>query len=431
MEKRRDMTGIIFIAILPTIALVLWLFSPGVSLDFKDKWDFFFFLGKAFGVVGMIMFAISMILSAKFKFLEEFFYGLNRVYIKHSQIGQIAFMLMLFHPILLLAEYTDLTFGGAVGFFSLGGSLAQSFGVVSLYLMIILIFLTLYMRPKYHIWKWTHKFMGLAFFFAGLHVFLIPSDTSVFLPLRIYVLLISGFAIYAFTYHTILGFITNKKYVYVVSDLKNFDNIVEVRLSPVGSKKMDFIPGQFAFISFRDKKIGTESHPFSMSSGLNDNTVSFTIKNLGDFTSNLSNLKIGTEVYLEGPFGKFSYNEAEFKKQIWIAGGIGITPFLSMAKSIPRDNGFSVDLYYCVRDEKEAVYLKELSSLENPSLNIIPFYSNTEGFINANVIDKKSNGIKDKSIFICSPVAMLETLKRQFRISGIPANLIHSEEFSL
>lgn len=102
-----------------------------------------------------------------------------------------------------------------------------------------------------------------------------------------------------------------------------------------------------------------------------------------------------------------------------------------MAKSIPRDNGFSVDLYYCVRDEKEAVYLKELSSLENPSLNIIPFYSNTEGFINANVIDKKSNGIKDKSIFICSPVAMLETLKRQFRISGIPANLIHSEEFSL
>lgn len=431
MEKRRDMTGIIFIVALPAIALLLWLFSPDVSLDFNDKWDFLFFLGKAFGVVGMIMFAISLILSAKFKFLEDFFFGLNRVYIKHSQIGQIAFMLMLFHPLLLLFEYTDLTFGGAIEFFSLGGSLAQSFGVVSLYLMIILIFLTLYFRPKYHIWKLTHKFMGLAFFFAGLHVFLIPSDTQVFMPLRIYVLGISAFALYAFFFHTIFGFLTTKKYSYVVSEIKNFDNIIEIKLNPIGSKKLKFTSGQFAFISFKDKNIGTESHPFSFSSGSGEDSISFTIKNLGDFTSNLKNLKVGTEVFIEGPFGKFSYSLADFKNQIWIAGGIGITPFLSMAKTLPKDGEYKVDLYYCVRNREEAVYLDELNSLNNPNLKIIPFYSNTEGFINANAISSKSNGLKDKSIFICSPVAMLETLKRQLSISGVPREIIHSEEFSL
>lgn len=431
MEKRRDMTGIIFITVLPAIGLLLWLFSPGVSLEFKDKWEFFFFLGKAFGVVGMIMFAISLILSAKFRVLENFFFGLNRVYIKHSQIGQIAFILMLFHPILLLAEYTDLTFGGALGFFSFKGGLAQSFGVISLYLMILLIFLTLYFRPKYHIWKWTHKFMGLAFFFAGLHVFLIPSDTQVFMPLRIYVLGISAFALYAFFFHTVLGFLTTKKYSYVVSGLKNFENIVEIKLTPIGSERLQFTSGQFAFISFKDKKIGTESHPFSFSSGSGDKDISFTIKNLGDFTSNLKNLKVGTEVFVEGPFGKFSYSLADFKKQIWIAGGIGITPFLSMAKTLPKDGEYNIDLYYCVRNKEEAVYLDELNSLNNPNLKVIPFYSNTEGFINANAINQKSNGLKDKSIFICSPVAMLETLKRQLSISGVPRELIHSEEFSL
>ncbi len=423
--------GMIFVFGIQVIALVLLFLSPSFNTDFNTTYSISVGLGKIFGVLGLTLFATSLILSARFHFLENLFYGLNKVYERHSQIGQIAFMMMLFHPLLLLYKYTDLSFARAISFLTPNPStLAINFGIFSLYLLIALIFLTLYFRPKYHIWKWTHKFMGLAFFLGGLHAFLIPSDTSSYLPLRVYVLFVSAVAVYSFLYHTVFGKYTNKKYKYIVESISNLgEGITEVILSPKG-EKLDFKAGQYAFISFDSVLTGRESHPFSFSSNDDDNKISFTIKNLGDFTSKIQKLEKGTLAFIEGPFGKFSYEEASSKKQIWIAGGIGITPFLSMAKSIVKENGYDVDLYYCVRNPREAVYLSELEKLNNPQIKIIPHFSDTDGFINANIIKEKS-GLDDKSIFICSPVPMIKALKKQFKNNGILTNAIYSEEFSL
>lgn len=431
-EKFKNNLGMIFVILIQVIGIILLFLSPSFNTDFNTTYSITLAFGKIFGVLGMTLFATSLILSARFHFLENMFYGLNKVYERHSQIGQIAFMMMLFHPLLLLYKYTDLSFSRAISFLTPNPStLAINFGIFSLYLLIALIFLTLYFRPKYHIWKWTHKFMGLAFFFGGLHAFLIPSDTSSYMPLRIYIVFVSACALYAFLYHTVFGKYTTPKYSYIVENVNDLgEGITEVNLIPNTNKKLNFKPGQYAFISFESKITGKESHPFSFSSNNTDNKISFTIKNLGDFTSNIKSLEKGTKALIEGPFGKFSYDTANSKKQIWIAGGIGITPFLSMAKSITHENGYEVDLYYCVRNPKEAVYLNELLSINNPQIKIIPHYSDTAGFINANIIKEKS-GILDKSIFICSPVSMIRALKKQFKNNGISLGSIYSEEFSL
>jgi len=432
MKNIKYNLGLVFVVLISLVAMVLLFMSPTFVIDFSDTSTTTLLFGKIFGILGMTLFGTSLILSARFHFLENIFYGLNKVYERHNQIGQIAFMMMLFHPLLLLYNYTDLSFGRAISFFTPNAStLANNFGMIALYLMIVLIFLTLYFRPKYHIWKWTHKFMGLAFFFAGLHAFLIPSDTSSFLPLRVYMLGFSAIALYSYIYHTVLGKYTTPKYKYFVQEVKDLgENITEVILKPV-KDKLNFKSGQYAFISFDSKETGRESHPFSFSSNQEQDFISFTIKNLGDFTSKVKNLAINTVASLEGPFGKFSYSTADSKKQIWIAGGIGITPFLSMAKSIQKENGYDVDLYYCVRNAKEAVYLQELSALKNPQVKIIPYFSDEMGFINADIINQKSGTIEDKSIFICSPVFMIKALKKQFSLKGIPGSSIYSEEFSL
>ncbi len=423
--------GIIFVILIQVIGLVLLFLAPSFNTDFNTTYSILTSFGKIFGILGITLFATSLLLSARFSFLENIFYGLNKVYERHSQIGQIAFMMMLFHPLLLLYKYTDLSFARALSFFTPNvNTLANNFGMFSLYLLIVLIFLTLYFRPKYHIWKWTHKFMGLAFFFGGLHAFLVPSDIANYLPLRIYILFISGVSLYAFLYHTVFGTYTTKKYSYIVKEVKDLgENITEIILSP-NKEKLEFKAGQYAFISFKSKITGRESHPFSFSSKQGENDISFTIKNLGDFTQNIKNLEKGTLADIEGPFGKFTYDNANFKKQIWIAGGIGITPFLSMAKSIKGQNDYNVEIYYCVRNEKEAVYLNELLSLNDPQIKIIPHYSDNSGFINANLIKEKS-GLDEKSIFICSPVPMIRALKKQFKNKGINDNFIYSEEFSL
>ncbi len=428
---KKNYSGVLFIFLLPIISLVLLFNSKGLNLAPKNVNEFMLLLGKIFGILGMSTFAISIILSARLPILDKIFNGLNVVYLRHSQIGQISFILMLFHPILLLSNYTDMTFEGALHFIFISSDWNLNFGILALFLMILLIVLTLYFQIKYNVWKWTHKFMGLAFFLASLHVFLIPSDISRYLPLRIYMLVLSGVAIGFYLYRSILHKYAVEKYTYEVSEVKKVgSSITEIILKPT-DKKLLFTAGQFIFISFLDKNIGLESHPFSITAGNDKEDLSITIKDLGDYTKNIDKVLVGTKALVEGPFGRFSYKDSIYKKQIWIAGGIGITPFLSMARSIESKDGYEIDLYYCVKNESESIYLTELSNYQNKGIQVIPFYSEKEGFINVEKIKEISGSLPDKSIFICSPVSMIQALRAQFIRNGISKSVIHSEEFSL
>ncbi|MEK7588889.1 MAG: ferric reductase-like transmembrane domain-containing protein [Patescibacteria group bacterium] len=431
MQNHKLNLGIIFVVVLSLVGVFLWVLAPTTNFTFTNTLDALTLFGQLFGILGFTLFATSLILSARFYFLENLFYGLDKVYKRHSQIGQIAFMLMLFHPLLLLGNYNGFSFSGAVAFFTPSAYWPINWGIFSLGLMILLIILTLYLRPKYNIWKWTHKFMGLAFFFGAVHAFLIPSDVATYMPLRIYVFVIFTFGIGSFIYHSILGKFLEKKYKYVVSNVRVLGgNITEVLLKPVG-EKLKFTPGQFAFVSFADENVSKESHPFSLSGNAVDETISFTMKNLGDYTSTLPNLKIGAKALIDGPYGKFSYKDAEFKKQIWIAGGIGVTPFLSMIKQVQNEIEYSVDVYYCVKNESEAVHLEELSMSTNNQIKLIPHYSDTDGFFNVDVLKKKSGSLVWKDIFLCAPPGMIHALRKQLLADGVPEEHIHSEEFNL
>lgn len=431
MQKFKYKLGMVFVVAISAIAVLLWVLAPSTVFKFESTLDVLRMLGQLFGILGFTLFGTSLILSARFKFLENFFYGLNKVYERHSQIGQIAFMMLLFHPLLLLGNYNGFSFQGAINFFTPSNYWPINWGIFALGLMILLIILTLYLRPKYNIWKWTHKFMGLAFFFGAVHAFLIPSDIATYMPLRVYILSVFIFSIYSFIYHTVLGKFLIKKYQYVVAGVQVLGgNVTEVLLKPAG-EKLAFTSGQFAFVSFKDKNVSSESHPFSLSSPTDTDTLSFTMKNLGDFTSSLPNLEIGSSALIEGPFGKFSYKDTTFKKQIWIAGGIGVTPFLSMIYDVVKNPEYSVDFYYCLKNEKEAVHLEDLKKLENSQIKIIPYYADVSGFLNASVVEKLSGGLKDKDVFLCAPPTMIQALRRQFTSLGVERDRLHSEEFNL
>ncbi len=431
MQHKKHNTGISFVAGLSVMGVFLWILSPSTNFTFNNTLDTLTLLGQLFGILGFTLFATSLILSARFRFLENLFYGLDKVYKRHSQIGQVAFMLMLFHPLLLLGNYNGFTFTGAVEFFTPSKYWPINWGIFSLGLIILLIVLTLYLRPKYHIWKWTHKFMGLAFFFGAVHAFLILSDVATYMPLRVYVFTVFTLGIGSFIYHSILGSFLKKKYKYIVSNVRVLGgNITEVLLKPIGDK-LQFTPGQFAFISFQDDKVTNESHPFSFSSGVLEDTLSFTMKSLGDYTSTLPSLKVGSKALIDGPYGKFSYKDTEFKKQIWIAGGIGVTPFLSMIKSVKNEIEYSVDVYYCVRNKSEAVYSEELAMSTSSHIRLIEHYSDTEGFFNVEILKKKSGSLVWKDIFLCAPPAMIHAMRRQLLADGVPPEHIYSEEFNL
>lgn len=422
------------VILLSLFPIVLWFLAPSYTARFSDISTSMSNLGQIFGLVGATSFAINLILSTRLPFVEKLFFGLNIVYKRHSYLGQIAFLLLILHPLLLIPKYANDSFYQAALFLLPSGNLAINFGWFALVGMIVLIVLTIFIPIKYNFWKVTHKFFGYFFFLASLHIWLIPSDVSRYLPLRVYILSIAFIGLSAYIYYTILGKFFVKKLPFLVREVNLFsDSVINIVLEPL-DRKLEFVPGQFIFVSFRSEKISRESHPFSLTSNPSDINISISTKKLGDYTNKLTDLKVGEKVLVEGPYGVFSYTNSKNKKQIWVAGGIGITPFISMAKSIKPSDGYNIDLYYCLKNEAEAIYLILLQKIAinlGGCIRIIPYYSDIKGFINADAIEKESIQLEDKDIFLCAPPIMINALRSQLLTKGINKKLIHSEEFNL
>jgi len=362
------------------------------------------------------------------------FNGLNNVYKKHNILGQYAFIMLLFHPLLLLPRYAASN-KEAAAFLFFSSDFARNFGIFSLALMILLIVLTLYLKPKYNLWKITHKFFGLALFLGGLHAFLIPSFVMQNPPLSIYVLGFAVLGLTAFTYRTLLGWLLVKKYDYSVEKIiKLDDEVVEISLKPL-KNKINYQSGQFIFIAFKQAGLTSESHPFSISSSPDEEYLKITVKKLGDFTGKLFQvLQTGASAKIEGPFGIFSYQKSNNHDQIWIAGGIGITPFVGMAKNLLHDaKDYNIYLFYCIKEEEKAVYadlLKKIEQTISSSLKVILFYSNENGRISFAKIKNLTDKAFQRDAFICAPPKMIASLTADFVNNGVNKYQIHSEEFN-
>lgn len=390
-------------------------------------------LGQIAGLTGMTLFALNLILAGRFKFLDNFFYGLNRTYNSHRVVGTISFSLLLFHPLFLVFQYVRVSLRGAALFLlPFTGDIAVTYGILALWSMIILLVLTYYINLKYHNWKITHKFMVAVFILAILHAWLIQSDISHDPFLRIYIFSLAGLGLISGFYRAFLSKYLNRSYLYEVKDYKwVIENVLDLKMAPQG-RAMSFKAGQFIFARFIKSKVSSESHPFSLSSAPDEQSLKLTIKSLGDYTSSLKDLAKGDVAALDGPFGRFIHEGTHAKDQIWLAGGIGITPFLSMARELKKENDHKIDLYYCTKDQAEAVFLDELMDIsrKNNNLKIIIWYSSTQGRINGQLVKETSQGLANKEIFLCGPVPFMNSLAKQFSALGVKRSKIHFERFS-
>jgi len=420
------------IFLLSFLPALVWVLMTPLSYRFTDFSVGMGSVGQVLGLIGAIMFAINMILSARLKIFERNFDGLNKMYGSHNFFGQLALILLILHPLFLLPKYAGNSYSAGITFL-FGSSTAVFVGTMALLLTILLIVLSIYFRPKYNVWKITHKFFGVALFLAGLHIWLIPSDISSNVFLRLYMLFFYAVAIVAFLYRAVFGRFFVPSYKYIVKEVTQIaPGVTRVVMVPQ-YKKMDFFAGQYVFVRFLSKGFSSEVHPFSIASDPADNALTIIVKNLGDYTANVSQLSLDAVAIIEGPYGSFIYKNAPSKNQIWIAGGIGITPFLSMAKDLKSEDSYKIDFYYCVRDESELVEMETLKNSVAPledSFEIVPFCSAVSGRISAEVIAKTSNGLDDKDIFVCAPPMMIASLRTQFADLGVKKSSIHSEEFN-
>ncbi|HKY54967.1 MAG TPA: FAD-binding oxidoreductase, partial [Anaerolineales bacterium] len=281
-------------------------------------------------------------------------------------------------------------------------------------------------------WKKLHRYIGIFFILGNFHSHLIGSLAAGFLREWLDIFFYIGTGSYLYT--EFLGRYLKKSIPYTVEAVNHHNNsITEIVMRP--KKKAISIqrPGQFLFVRFKEKGLD-ESHPFTISSAPQEDAVRLTIKASGDFTRHLfTNLKPGTEAIIEGPYGMFNYKTGG-PKQIWLAGGIGVTPFLSFFRDLktnPLDR--DVDFYYTVRHREEAVFVEEIEAAakQHPRLKPHIHSSATDGSLTIErIIDNAGGNIADHHVYMCCPLPMKMAFETAFLEAGVLRQHIHFEEFN-
>ncbi len=376
-------------------------------------------IGEVFSSWVVTVFAINFLMATKANWIEKLFGGLDKMYMIHRRAGTIAVVLLLLHFI-TVPKTLEFTIGKPLGFISL------SLILIGVVLSVVPVFKR---KLKYHNWIKIHKLMGLFYILGIAHSLTVPTLTAELPIVRTYVLIMSVIGISSWIYKIFLFNVFNKKLEYTIQNVQHFSNdTTELLLQPI-NKSLDFEAGQFTFLSI-DGFNNNEAHPFTISNNKGGEQLRLTIKSLGDYTSLLqTKIKEGLKVKVQGAYGVFNFKKANHKKQLWLAGGIGITPFLSFLQQPLTD--FDITLIWSVKTVDEATYRNEIEQVAEKYKNVrfIIWNSDKKGYFS---IDKLYNAstIKDHSIFICGSEVMRESYISQLLEKGTPIDAINYEEFS-
>lgn len=423
LEKKH----IISIIILALIPVIFWISSYDMSTAFSTTGKTLSSLAQISGLIGVVLFSLNIIISIRGKYIEKFFINLGNLYKVHKYLGIFSFLLLSLHPIFLTFNFLRFSIPIGINYILSISDPIIVFGKISLIGLILMIVTSLFIKMKYKTWNIVHKILSFSFFFGFLHIFFINSTISKNMGLRFYILSIASTALIILVYKGLLNFkIFRNEHKYELIKLNILtDNILELNLKSKSDKKMNFQEGQFVFIKIKQKGL-SEKHPFSISSSTNSDILKLTIKNLGDYTYSLKDVKEGVIVDIEGPYGNF-YKISD-KDEIFIAGGIGITPFLSILRS-RKDTTKKTTLFYCSKNKNEVVFLDELKSMENENLKIIEVFSENRGRLSIDDI-KSINYYNNSNIFMCGSLSLVNNIKNQLLKDGFKKENIYNEEFN-
>lgn len=398
-------------------------------------------LGIFFGVFSYCYMVASLLLATRIPLFDRIF-GLDKVIRIHSHLASIAILLGIIHYFLKKGYISGISVQSAMGGTAL--SLAAIIASVTVIFMVgkFLIPLpginALYRWGKrfslldYDKLKKFHNLFSLVLLFLIVHVLLATStQENTIRSVTMGAWGIMGISRYC--YFIIRRKIGRKHYQ--LSTIKHLNSSTfELHLTP-HKKHLTFKPGQFCYIRINTPSLKRKEHPFTISSSPGDDFLSFTIKELGDFTRKLSTIGPDVPVYLDGPYGKFTPVVNEFP-YLFAAAGIGVTPFLSILKRWHREQiETPVTLIWSVTHESELIELKFLNELAASAewfeLQIFVTRESETIFNSGRVTDMDIlRQYNHRAIYLCGPKPFMDSIRKRMKQYGTKYSQIHSESFS-
>lgn len=387
------------------------------------------------GTIAFTLMALNLFLAARPAGLEQALGGLDRVYRLHRVIGIAVLVLVLVHTQYKFQQLSGVLPPGTLG------EIAVQIAKPAFYLLVALLLLSaikrlpgLRLELPWGLWRFSHRLMGPIFAVLAVHQLLVLAPFTPASPIGQWLVLMSMTGLGAWLW-TLFG-PSLRRAAYVVDDVIRHPGATLVTASPAG-RGIRAAPGQFAFVSARRSGL-SEPHPFTLSRVGADRSVEFSIQPVGDFTRQLrKTLQPGDRLRLEGGYGRFTQRKAG-ARQVWLAGGIGITPFLAMAEGLaaapaPADTpGPQVVLIHSARNREAAVGAERLAALARdlPGFDYHLHDSSTEGRLSAeSLLARLPFAMTEAELWVCGPVALRRAMLEQLKAAGQSPARVHHEEF--
>jgi predicted ferric reductase len=191
--------------------------------------------------------------------------------------------------------------------------------------------------------------------------------------------------------------------------------------------------GQFFRWRFLTRDLWWVSSPYSLSAAPRDDLLRITVKALGDHSAALVNLRPGTRVFAEGPYGAMTAALRRRRKVLLIAGGVGITPLRALFETIPAGSG-QLTLLYRASEEGDVLFRQELEKLAARRAATVRFLvgrRTTLGWdpLSAAALAANIPDLAEHDVYLCGPSGMTAAIRTSLITAGVPRAQVHSESF--
>lgn len=387
------------------------------------------------GYMGIVLLLWMYILGTK-SVMSLVYRDLAPVLSIHKWLGKYGTLAILLHPLLITISYAQGWFYALLPRTATVADRHMLLGQIALGLLVLVAAISVFLRKKlsFRAWKYTHYLAYICIPFALLHVPDLGTQEQGSLFVKGYLFLL-GLTYLAFLIVRVRGLLNLDKTPYTVAEhvqLTDLDYMV--RLTPVGASHIRPRRGQYVYI-----KLGllSEDHPFTVTQfSKTTGEITLAYRLAGMYTQELTRLAEGQRVFLNGPYGQFMMELPDHPSTpvIYIAGGIGITPFVDhiLNESDTREQW----LFAGNRTHELAVLYEPLKRRLGD--HAVAVYSREQfegkpneepGYINYDLISKYVGDVAGYQFYLCGPEAMVTSITNNLRANGIADDAIHSEAF--
>ncbi len=423
------------------LILAMWVRHGGID-QLVDLSGWLTGIGQLTALFGTYLALLGLVLIARSPWLDQLA-GMHRLATWHRWMGFACIWLLVGHTVFTTAGYAA---GDGSGFVAETWMLLTTYPYVLMGTVALLLLVGVGIasargarrRISYDTWYGIHLYTYLAMVLGFGHQLAVGSDfqddsVARFYWITLYLLVAGLILLFRFGLPIALSLRHRLRVTDVVSEAPGVASVY------VRGRRLDRLAvraGQYFVWRFLAGDGWWRGHPFSLSAAPNGKALRLTIKADGDYTNRLMQLKPGTRVAVEGPYGILTGARRTRERVLLIAGGIGITPMRALLEELPAARG-NITLLYRATKWDDAIFADELDHLarrRGVDLHYLIGRRGTSDLLDdplrAEHLRELVPDIAERDVFVCGPIPMLDSVRRSLRSLRVPKTQVHVERFS-